>query len=119
MQSSSKLFEYLFSSCRTSFHLETERRQMQDVMSLAYLYLNRLIHYLPTSFITANSAELFFMVTRKLLVKKLEVPFIKYVINSEVSLFFPGRETTRRPILRTPSQAAYGSFPPFYPGCVK
>ena len=59
MQSSSKLFEYLFSSCRTSFHLETERRQMQDVMSLAYLYLNRLIHYLPTSFITANSAELF------------------------------------------------------------
>ena len=88
MQSSSKLFEYLFSSCRTSFHLETERRQMQDVMSLAYLYLNRLIHYLPTSFITANSAELFFMVTRKLLVKKLEVPFIKYVINSEVSLLF-------------------------------
>ena len=75
MQSSSKLFEYLFSSCRTSFHLETERRQMQDVMSLAYLYLNRLIHYLPTSFMAANLAGLFFMVTRKLKVKNVEVHF--------------------------------------------
>ena len=64
-------------------------------MSLAYLYLNRLIHYLPTSFMAANLAGLFFMVTRKLKVKNVEVPFFKYLIDSGVSVLFLGRETTR------------------------
>ena len=35
------------------------------------------IRYLPTSFIAANSAGLFLMVTRKLKVKRLEVPFFQ------------------------------------------
>ena len=43
----------------------------------------------------ANLAGLFFMVTRKLKVKNIEVPFFKYLINSGVSVLFLGRETTK------------------------
>ena len=59
------------------------------------------------------------MVTRKLKVKNVEVPFFKYLINSGVSVLFLGRETTRWTIPRTPlrrrkkCRAASGSLRPF------
>ena len=43
----------------------------------------------------ANLAGLFFMVTRKLKVKNVEVPFFKYLVNSWVNVLFLERETTR------------------------
>ena len=88
MQSSSKIFEYC--SLRVALVLTQKRngdrckmlcRQPISILTDSFIIC-------PLLFLTANSAGLFFMVTRKSQVKKLEVPFIKYLINSEVSLFF-------------------------------
>ena len=41
-----KIFEFLFSTCRTCVDLGTKRRQVSDVTSLTHLCLNCLIHYI-------------------------------------------------------------------------
>ena len=92
MRSYSTIFELLFSTCRTCLDLGTKRRQVSDVTSLAHLYLNFLIQlfhslYLLTSFMAAHIAGLYFCGHEKCKgrIKKLEVLFFKYLINSEVS----------------------------------
>ena len=45
MRSYSKIFELLFSTCRTCLDLGTKRGQVSHVTPLAHLYLNFLIHY--------------------------------------------------------------------------